>query len=194
MKATVEKVLAVRGGTEILLTLTVAAAAPREHTYRVTNALYLQAGSPVEGDLLEGDALDLLTAEEDARLAYNRAAKILAAGDNTRVSLCRKLRERGFSKAAAEAAVSRLAREGYIREEELLLRQLEIYAKRKWGPKRILPTLLGKGFSRDDITAAIAHARDTGVYDPDAIKEELLAELPSTDAAARRAWLYKHGF
>ncbi len=194
MRATVEKVLAVRGGTEILLTLVFSAAAPREHTYRVASALYLQAGSPVEGDALEGDALELLTAEEDARLAYTRAVKILAAGDNTRASLRRKLRERGFSSEAAEAAVDRLAREGYIREEELLSRQLEIYAKRRWGPKRILPTLIGKGFSRDDILAAIAHARDTGVYDPDAIKEALLAELPSTDAAARRAWLYKHGF
>ena len=160
----------------------------------MANALYLQAESPAEGDVLEGETLELLTSEEDARLAYTRAVKILAAGDNTRAALCRKLRERGFSKTTAEAAVNRLSEEGVLCEEELLSRQLEIYAKRKWGPKKILPTLLGKGFSRDDIMTAIARARDEGVYDPDAIKEALLAELPSTDAAARRAWLYKHGF
>ena len=136
----------------------------------------------------------LLAREEEERCAYVRALKILAAGDNTRRALARKLCTRGFSREASEVAVARLSAEGYIREEELLSRQLEIYAKRKWGPKRVLPTLIEKGFAREDILTAIARARDEGIYDPDAIKEELLAELPSTDASARRAWLYKHGF
>lgn len=132
--------------------------------------------------------------EEAETRAYARAVKILAAGDNTRRTLVRKLCERGFPRASAEAAVERLVAEGYIREEELLLRQLSIYAKRLWGPKKFIPNLLEKGFAREDITAALVRAKAEGVYDAEEIKEKLLAELPMTNAAAQRAWLYKHGF
>ncbi len=194
MKAIVERVQAVRGGTEILLTLTVSSLSPRTHTYRIPEEKYLSAGSPVRGDVLDGDALALLTAEEDGRLAYVRAVKILAAGDNTRRTLARKLSERGFSRECAEAAVERLVKEGYLREEELILKQLGIYAKRLWGPKRFLPNLIEKGFLRADIEAALVRAKEAGVYDAEAVKKRLLAELPSEDEAQRRAWLYKHGF
>ena len=194
MKAAIDKVQAVRGGTEILLTVTVNALSPRTHTYRLPATLYVEAGSPQEGDALDDDTFALLTSEEDARLAYARAVKILSAGDNTRRALTRKLVERGFSRECAERAVARLVEEGYIREEELLLRQLGIYAKRLWGPKKFFPNLIEKGFSRDDIAAALLRARNEGVYDEDKVKAQLLAELPSEDVAARRAWLYKHGF
>ena len=135
-----------------------------------------------------------LSEEDIARRAYARAVKILAAGDNTKRNLLRKLCERGFPRESAEAAVARLAAEGYIREEELLLRQLSIYAKRKWGPKKFMPNLIDKGFVRADIEAALRRAREEDVYDPEKIKAELISELPSEDDAARRAWLYKHGF
>ena len=136
----------------------------------------------------------LPSAEEEARRAYSRAVKILAAGDNSCRGLVRKLTARGFSRESAESAVERLVREGYIREEELLLRQLGIYAKRMWGPKKFIPNLIEKGFARADIEAALRRARAEGIYDGEAIKEALLADLPTEDSAARRAWLYKHGF
>ena len=194
MKATVEKVQAVHDGTEILLTITVASLSPRTHTYRIPTEQYLSAGSPAEGDTLDGDTLSFLTAEEDTRLAYARAVKILAAGDNTRRALARKLSERGFSKQCAEDAVERLVKDGYVREDELLLRQLGIYAKRLWGPKKFLPNLIEKGFARADIEAALVRAKAEGVYDADEVKRRLLAELPSEDPSQKRAWLYKHGF
>ncbi len=194
MKASVERVQAVRSDTEILLTLTVLACAPRTHTYRVTKEGYLQAGSPEEGDTLDEGTLALLIGEEDARLAYSRAVKILASGDNTKKALLRKLCERGFLRESAMDAVEKLARDGYIREQELLLRQLGIYAKRLWGPKKFMPALLEKGFERDLIQNALVRAKDEGIYDPDAVKKALLDALPTDDAVQRRAWLYKHGF
>ena len=81
-----------------------------------------------------------------------------------------------------------------LTEEELLLRQLAIYAKRKWGPKKFMPNLIDKGFPRADIEAALRRAREEDIYDAERIKAELISELPSEDTAARRAWLYKHGF
>lgn len=194
MKVKVDKVLLVRGGAEVLLTLRFEALSPRVHTYRVKSAVYEAAGSPMEGDVLAGDALSLLTADEDRRLAYARAARILSVADNTRASLLRKLRERGFSAESAEAAVARLVSEGYIKEEDMLLRQLAICAKRLWGPKKVIPTLLRKGFSRADIEMALRKARDEGIYDAEAIREALLCEVSDEDAEAQRAHLYRHGF
>ena len=194
MKATVDTVEEVRRGEEILLTVTVHAASPRTHIYRIPKEKYLQEGSPEADVTLDLEDLSSLIGEEDVRLAYARGVKILASGDNTKRNLLRKLTERGFLRESAERAVERLAEEGYIREEELLSRQLAIYAKRLWGPKKFLPNLIEKGFSRADVEAALAHARETGIYDAESIKAEILADLPEGDFAQRRARLYKHGF
>ena len=194
MKATVEKALPVRSGADVLLTLRFISLAPRTQSYRVSAEAYAEAGQPKEGDVLEGEVLVALTLAEDTRLAYARAVKILAAGDNTRAALLRKLKERGFSAPSAEAAVARLCAEGYLSEEEMLLRQLAIYAKRMWGPRRFLPALMAKGFARETIREALLRAEDEGIYDSEAIKARLLSELADEDPAARRAWLYQHGF
>lgn len=194
MKATVERVVSTRSAEGFLVTLRVCSAAERSHTYRVTVAEYEEAGSPTEGDLLEGDALLAITEREDTRLAYERALKILAAGDNTAAALSRKLRERGFSAAVSEAAVARAEENGYIKEEEMLLRQLAIYAKRLWGPRKFLPALLQKGFSRERIEEALRSAAEEGVYDREAIRQALLDEYAPQSTAETKALLYKYGF
>jgi SOS response regulatory protein OraA/RecX len=194
MRATVQKVVPTRSGTGFLVTLCVSQATERVHTYRATEAEYEEAGAPTEGDVLEGDALAALTEREDTRLAYERALKILAAGDNTRVTLLRKLKERGFSDAVSRAAVMRAEENGYIKEEDMLLRQLSLYAKRLWGPRKFLPVLLQKGFSSESIEDALRHAADEGIYDKDVVKESLLASFSPQSEAERKALLYKFGF
>ena len=184
MRIRIESVLAVRSGTEILLALLFEGASPRTHTYRISMDDYTAAGSPEAGDALPDELLPSIL-EEDARLAYARAVKILASGDNTKRALLRKLCERGFLRESAEEAVARLEKDGYIREEELLLRQLGVYAKRLWGPKRFIPNLIEKGFCRADIESALLTAKQEGIYDP---------EIATEDPAQCRAWLYKHGF
>lgn len=194
MKATIDAVQSVRSGTEILLTVTVHSMPPRTHIYRISADRFSEDGNLDAGETVDFEELAPLIGDEDARLAYARGVKILASGDNTRRNLLRKLTERGFLRESAERAVERLVKEGYIREDELLERQLAIYAKRLWGPKKFLPNLLEKGFSRADIEAALVRAREEGIYDDDSIRAEILAGLPEGDFAQRRARLYKHGF
>ena len=194
MRATVEKVAAARQGNGFLVTLRVGQLTDRVHTYRVTEAEYREAGAPVEGDVLEGDVLAVLTDREDTRLAYERALKILAAGDNTAATLTRKLRERGFSEAVSRAAVARAEEAGYIKEEDMLLRQLAVYAKRLWGPRKFLPALLQKGFSRERIEAALRRAEEEGVYDKETVKQTLLDTFSPKNQAECKALLYKYGF
>ena len=194
MKATVERVVAARSAEGFLVTLRICGATERVHTYRVTTAEYEEAGAPAAGDEIEDEHLFALTEREDVRLAYERALKILAAGDNTAVSLLRKLKERGFSAAVSEAAVARAEEHGYIKEGEMLLRQLAIYAKRLWGPRKFLPALLQKGFSRERIEDALRRAAEEGVYDKETIRQALLDEYAPKNTAEAKALLYKYGF
>lgn len=194
MKAIVEKVSPTREAGGFLVTLQIDGPRPRVHTYRVTAAEYEEAGTPVEGDVLSDEETAALTEREDTRLAYERALKILAAGDNTAAALLRKLRERGFSATVSEAAVRQAKRNGYIKEEEMLLRQLGIYAKRMWGPRKFLPALLQKGFSREEIEEAMRKAAEDAVYEKEAVKAALLEEYRPVTPAETKALLYKNGF
>ncbi len=194
MKATVEKVSPARAAGGFLVTLRFDGARPRSHTYRVTVAEYEAAGSPEEGAVLSDEETAVLTEREDTRLAYERALKILAAGDNTAVGLLRKLRERGFSATVSETAVRQAKQNGYIKEEEMLLRQLAIYAKRMWGPRKFLPALLQKGFSREEIENAMRKAAAEEIYDREAVKAALLSEYSPSTSAETKALLYKFGF
>ena len=189
-----EKLAVARSTGGRLVTLRVLGLAERVHTYRVTEEEYCEAGSPDEGDEVTDEAFAALTEREDARLAYERALKILASGDNTAAALLRKLRERGFSHAVSQAAVERALANGYIKEEEMLLRQLSLYAKRLWGPRKFLPALLQKGFSREAVETALRRAAENGIYDKEAVKQALLDEYHPATSAETKALLYKFGF
>ena len=191
MRATVERVRRDKNGGTYFLTLKIRAPRPRTHTYRVSASLYAEAGCPAEGETLEGDTLSLLTEGEERALAVKRAVEILAYGDESCAALTRKLRERGFSPEAAAHAVSLMKEKGYIREEALLLRQISLYGKKKWGPKRILLALLRKGFPCESIRDALAQAKREGLYDDTAIRAALTEGLSEEDA---RILLKKQGF
>jgi len=162
--------------------------------YRVREDEYCAAGAPVAGDELFDEEYKALTARERTKKAYERAVKILASGDNTRRALKRKLVERGFDAEAAENAVARLCEEGYLREDEMLLRQFAVFEKRLWGPGKFMPALLAKGFSRDRIDEAMRKADEENIYRIEDVKEKLLERFAPKDHAEKRALFYKYGF
>ena len=195
MKATVLRVSRSRIGDTYIVTLSIpSASGGREATYRVNAERYKDAGCPEPDDMLEGEPLYELIRDEEEKRAYERALRILASGDNTRLSLERKLRERGFDRRAANMAVERVVKEGYLREEDMLLRQFAVFKKRLWGPGKYMPALLSKGFSRDLIEHVRERARDEDIYDADAVKETLLEEFSPNGYAEQKALLYKYGF
>ena len=195
MKATVLRVVRSHAGDAYIITLSIpAASGDREQSYRVSAERYADAGFPEAQDALEGEALYELIREEEEKRAYERAVRILASGDNTRLLLIRKLRERGFDGRAAEGAVDKLIEKGYLREEDILLRQLAVFKKRLWGPRKYLPALLSKGFSRELIERVREQARNEGVYDEESVKAELLERFSPNGVAEEKALLYKYGF
>lgn len=166
----------------------------RTQLLRVREEEYRAVGEPTAGALLLAEDLRILSFRENAKKAYERAVKILASADNTRRALQRKLVERGFTAAEAESAVERLAAEGYLNEDEMLLRQFAVFAKRMWGPLKFMPSLLAKGFSREDIDRVQARAEEEGVYRADEIRKELFEKFAPADKAEARALLYRFGF
>jgi len=190
-KATVERVIESHADGILIIHIK---RGEKTQVYRVREEEYIEAGEPREGDELDAEALSALTLREDSKRAYERALKILASGDNTRAALKRKLRERGFGEAESEYAVGRVCADGYIKEEEMLLRQFAVFAKRMWGPAKFIPSLLSRGFSREMIEQAAKRAAKEEIYWAEAVKEALLEKFEPRDDAERRALLYKYGF
>ena len=183
-----------RGGAYTVTLSIPAACGEREQAYRVSPERYAEAGFPEENDILEGEVLYELIREEEEKRALERAVRILASGDNTALLLERKLRERGFDGRAAKSAVEKLIEGGYLREEDMLLRQFAVFKKRLWGPAKYMPALLSKGFSRELIERVRERASEEGVYDAETVKEELFERFSPSGVAEERALLYKYGF
>jgi SOS response regulatory protein OraA/RecX len=195
MSITVKTVRQSRANGEWLVSVcTETRVGERTHTYRVCQEEYEAAGEPREGDSLDEAAFRALSEREDTHRAYERALKILAAGDNTARMLEKKLRERGFSEGQAREATRRVVTAGYLKEEEMLMRQFAVFAKRLWGRGKYLPALISKGFSREMIEKVTLRAEDEGVYSADAVKKALLERFSPEGYAETKALLYKHGF
>lgn len=179
------------------LSLLVADGEGSAYPYALGAEDYRTLGEPSVGDILsEEDCAQLLALAREGE-AVERAVKILSFGDHSARALCRKLRERGFDRQTAEAAVAHMIARGYIREEEQAYRMATALANRKcWGRRRILAYLAGKGYEVATVRAAIAAAEAEGDIDFDALRARLLSEKCTEDATEEecRALLYKQGF
>lgn len=179
------------------LSLTFEIAAPtgrRRLSCRPSLEAYERAGAPALNETVSEEAYLLLAEKEEWAAAEERAVQILSAGDNSCRALLQKLLARGFLRESAASAVSRLVEAGYLDEEAMLSRQFSIYAKKRIGMAKILPSLLQKGFSREAILAAAASAEAEGDYSPATIKAALLAENASLSPEEKKKLLKKHGF
>ncbi len=110
----------------------------------------------------------LLTAEQFDTLEYSaklweavkKGISLLGYGDNTKIALTEKLRQRGFEKYLSEDAAEYIASLGYINESRILARSVEQLANVKlYGPTRIKNELRKKGISteilRDELPALL---------------------------------------
>jgi SOS response regulatory protein OraA/RecX len=103
----------------------------------------------------------------------------------------------GFSRDAADEVIADMLREGYINERRQLERLIESEVKRNLiGPKKLIPKLLAKGFSRTDINDALDALAADGVIDFSEAKRQLVMKKlgDSPDSEEVKKLLYKHGF
>ena len=176
--------------------LTVAPEEGEPQKYGISEGEYLALGSPRVGDVLDDVCAERLRALDEGHRARRAAANLLAFGDNNAAGLLRKLRMRGFSAEAAEAATAAMIGRGYINETTQLDRAVALAANRKlWGARRIVEALAAKGYRREDVEAAIARAEENGDVDFAEVRRRFLAaKATAGDTPMKvKARLYRYG-
>jgi len=154
---------------------------------------YLLLSEDYELILAEGAGNLSIEALEAAGARYSalRAARtLLSYSSNTLVALTRKLRAKGYSKEAAEFAVSRIELEGSVDEPSDAKRAVELLLRRGWGPARIISHLKNRGFGKEAISAASGMLAEID-FEPRlaAVIKKLYGDegLPKEQAARRAA-------
>lgn len=146
-------------------------------------------------DLIVADGAEGLSREAletaGARYSALRAARsLLSYSSNTLAALTRKLRAKGYSKEAADFAVSRIDAEGSVDEPSDAKRAVELLLRRGWGPARIISHLKNRGFGKEAIFAASDMLSQTD-FEPRlaAVIKKLYGDegLPKEQAARRAA-------
>ena len=148
----IQSLAAVHGGEGIAVTVLLADGEKEKLTVSVSDyaAYDLQKGEIDETLFL---ALRRAASVYEAKRA---ALRILAAGQCSRKKLFEKLIRRGFVADAARAAADFAADGGYIDENwqiESYLR--ELVEKRCIGRRKVVPMLLSKGYSGENIRAVL---------------------------------------
>ena len=131
-----------------------------------------------------------------AEAAKKRALWLLDKRDYSRTELLRKLMEKGFADAAAEAAVDRLAELGFVDDARYAPIVVRHYAAKGYGRRRVQQELQRRGISKelwDEAMAQMPEQDETidrllrsRLRDADA--DDRAALKRATDALARRGY------
>lgn len=132
----------------------------------------------------EAGEIRRLIEHQEAKLA---AERILDYAGNSRTSLVRKLRQRGFSAESAENAADIAESSGLLNESRDAKSKAEYYLRHKrWGKRRIFAELIAKGYGR----AAVSEAVNS--LDEDAFAENLMYLIEKKPAPSDRGELKKY--
>lgn len=143
-----------RGGAEAYLTVNVGNGENIEVKKLALGTKMLRETANVSEDslpfALTCEELDAIEYSSEVWRAVKKGLDILSFADNTRLTMIKKLRERGFDKYTAEDAADYLVRYGYIDEKRLLGLLVDKLANSKlYGVSRIKAELYKKGLSRE---------------------------------------------
>ena len=155
---------------------------------------YAEAGSPCVADNLTRDALSALKLADMRCRARLKASRVLAYGDNSERMLVIKLVRAGISKEIAEETAQEMVMRGYVNNVRQLERLIVNEVARLSGPRKFIPKLIAKGYSRSDIDIALDELIARGEIDLDSAREALIKKYGDPSCEERCAILYKHGF
>ena len=159
MKILLYKVNPTSGGEEAELYVELSSGENFERSkFTVSAEMFFELGFSVNftGEQeLSREKYEEITLFAERHSAVKRGLSILSFGDNTKKGLANKLRAKGFSRKAAEAACDFLAASGYINEaESAALLAHDMAQKKLYGARRIAAALAEKGFSHEAISTA----------------------------------------
>lgn len=166
--------------------------------YTVSEADYRDADSPAVGDYLTRDALSLLKNADMRYKARMRALRILSLGDNSEKMLMLKLMRAGASHDIASEVVEEMVKLGYVNSQRQLERLIIYEVNEKLhGPRKLLPRLIAKGYSRDEVARVMNDLALDGEIDFEAAKMRLIEKHRldiESDEEEIKKLLYKNGY
>ena len=165
--------------------------------YTVSSAVLEEIGSPSVGDFLDEEQMEIIKAADCRLKAQKKALNILAFADNNKKNLAAKLYHAGFDRETVAETVDEMVSLGYIDERRQLKRIILSEANLKLrGPKKIIPTLIAKGYSSSDISSVMYELVDSGEIDfsrnARLLVEKKLSDV--SDSEEKKKLLYKNGF
>lgn len=162
--------------------------------YTVSEKEYAELGSLLVGDEVgDSEALSECDMRYRARLY---ALRILSFGDNSELTLKRKLIAKSVSPRIAAEISREMVSLGYVNEKRQLERLIEAEANTKlFGRAKIIPRLIAKGFPKDKIESVIRHLISHGIVDFEKNKRILIEKKLGADADSEeiKKLLYKFG-
>ena len=183
-------------GNKIKLTLLVTREGKSyRKTFTVSEDLYEKLGFPSLGATISESEYKSLLKNAKKGDAVNAAVNILSYGDNNCAALERKLRQKGFSREEAQAAVAKMLEKGYINEKDQVYRYVVTLANKKmFGPRKIYLYLTSKGYLKRDIEEAISKAQSEKEINFSKIKTSLILKFRPENEEEEKKLLYKYGF
>lgn len=191
------KILYVRATKEKNLLLLGIAEGEETARYTVSAELYNSIGSPVRGAVLGAEERSLIREYDLEYRARKQALSYLSLADNSERNLTLKLIRKGFDREISSRVAAQMVALGYVNEQRQLERLILSEANNNLrGPMKILPKLVGKGYSADSVKSAMRALTDSGELDFSANAKRLLLKHGAEDLPReeKRALLYKHGY
>ncbi len=168
-----------------------------KHIYTVSESAYSEIGSPYPPCEIDGGMLESICFADECYRAKSIALRLLSYADNNERSLITKLVSRGIGREVARDTVAEMIKLGYVNEKRQLERLILKEANGSLaGPKKLIPKLMAKGYSRADIDSVIDMLCEAGEIDFQKNKEELIAKKVTRGATEEEisAILYKNGY
>ena len=165
--------------------------------YTLSRLLYAEIGSPARGDELADEAMVLIRQYDEEYRAKKKALSLLSYSDKNESGLKRRLAQSGFSREVAERTALEMVNLGYIDEgrqlERIILNEANVKLR---GPMKILPTLVGKGYSSADVKKIMQELNERGEIDFKKNAKRLLEKrLPACDDGEEiKKLLYRNGY
>lgn len=163
----------------------------------VSEAEYQEAGSPAVRENLTRDSYEILLLADMRYRAKLKALNILSYGDNSERMLMRKLRGAGIKPYVVEEVTQEMVSLGYINSqrqiERLVINEVKLH---NYGPLKIIPKLVAKGYDKSEIKDAISSLSERGEIDFEEARERLINSRLPSDASEEemKKLLYKNGY
>ena len=165
--------------------------------YTVSESFYLSLGSPQNGSVFTEEEILLIKNEDERIRATRKALSLLSYSDKNKRTLIDKLMRQGFDREMSSRVAEEMVGLGYVDEqrqlERLVLREANVNLS---GFSKLLPKLVGKGYSAEDVRSVTRRLVADGEIDFKENARKLIEKRLSSEATAeeKKALLYKNGY